>query len=249
MLGKHSGLFQGFKVLSIYQTYTIISGFWTPILYTSIFCAILMCFSLQNAKSETAPIVITMLGDSLTAGYGLPIGEGLTDQLQTALNEKTDKKINIRIINAGVSGDTTAGGLARFDWSIPSETDALIIALGGNDALRGVPPESSGKNIEAMIIKAHQAGISVLLAGMAAPRNMGEDYVQKFDAIYPYLAGKYDVVFMPFLLEGVAADPELNQPDLIHPNQEGVTIMVSKLLPHIDRLTHLLGKSDNSIAP
>ncbi|MFL2930205.1 MAG: arylesterase [Candidatus Micropelagos sp.] len=249
MLGKHSGLFQGFKVLSIYQTYTIISGFWTPILYTSIFCAILMCFSLQNAKSETAPIVITMLGDSLTAGYGLPIGEGLTDQLQTALNEKTDKKINIRIINAGVSGDTTAGGLARFDWSIPSETDALIIALGGNDALRGVPPESSSKNIEAMIIKAHQTGISVLLAGMAAPRNMGEDYVQKFDAIYPYLAGKYDVVFMPFLLEGVAADPALNQPDLIHPNQEGVAIMVSKLLPHIDRLTHLLGKSDNSIAP
>ena len=235
--------------MSIYQTYTIISGFWTPILYTSIFCAILMCFSLQNAKSETPPIVITMLGDSLTAGYGLPIGEGLTDQLQTALNEKTDKKINIRIINAGVSGDTTAGGLARFDWSIPSETDALIIALGGNDALRGVPPESSSKNIEAMIIKAHQTGISVLLAGMAAPRNMGEDYVQKFDAIYPYLAGKYDVVFMPFLLEGVAADPALNQPDLIHPNQEGVAIMVSKLLPHIDRLTHLLGKSDNSIAP
>ena len=249
MLGKHSGLFQGFKTLSIYQTYTIISGFWTPILYTSIFCAILMSFGLQNAKSETAPIVITMLGDSLTAGYGLPIGEGLTDQLQTALNEKTDKKINIRIINAGVSGDTTAGGLARFDWSIPSETDALIIALGGNDALRGVPPESSGKNIEAMIIKAHQTGISVLLAGMAAPRNMGEDYVQKFDAIYPYLAGKYDVVFMPFLLEGVAADPALNQPDLIHPNQEGVAIMVSKLLPHINRLTHLLGKSVNSIAP
>ena len=89
----------------------------------------------------------------------------------------------------------------------------------------------------------------MLLAGMAAPRNMGEDYVQKFDAIYPYLAGKYDVIFMPFLLEGVAADPALNQPDLIHPNQEGVAIMVSNLLPHIDRLTQLLGKSDNAIAP
>ena len=138
---------------------------------------------------------------------------------------------------------------AKHSIGCSNGTDALIIALGGNDALRGVPPESSTKNIEAIIIEAHQAGISVLLAGMAAPRNMGEDYVQKFDAIYPYLAGKYDVVFMPFLLEGVAADPALNQPDLIHPNQEGVAIMVSNLLPHIDRLTHLLGKSDDAIDP
>ena len=100
-----------------------------------------------------------------------------------------------------------------------------------------------------MIIKANQAGLPVLLAGMAAPRNMGEDYVQKFDAIYPQLAEKYNLVFMPFLLEGVAADPRFNQPDLIHPNQEGVAIMVSNLLPHIDRLTHLLSKTNNTIAP
>ena len=235
--------------MQIYQTFTINSGFWTLILCTLIFGAILVCLSPQNAKSETPLVVITMLGDSLTAGYGLPIGEGLTDQLQTALDKKTDKMKNIRVINAGVSGDTTAGGLARFEWSIPTQTDAIIIALGGNDALRGIPPESTIKNIEAIIIKANQAGLTVLLAGMAAPRNMGEDYVQKFDAIYPHLAEKYNLVFMPFLLEGVAADPRLNQPDLIHPNKEGVAIMVSNLLPHIDKLTQLLRKTNNSIAP
>ena len=235
--------------MQIYQTYTIDTGFWTPVLCALIIGAILVCLSPQIAKSETSSVIITILGDSLTAGYGLALGEGLTDQLQTALDKKTDKTKNIRIINAGVSGDTTAGGLARFEWSVPMQTDALIIALGGNDALRGIPPESTIKNIEAMIIKANQAGLPVLLAGMAAPRNMGEDYVQKFDAIYPHLAEKYNLVFMPFLLEGVAADPRLNQPDLIHPNQEGVAIMVSNLLPHIDRLTHLLNKTNNSIAP
>ena len=249
MFGKHSGKFQRYKTLQIYQTYTINSGFWTPILCALIFGAILVFLSPQIAKSETPSLVITMLGDSLTAGYGLALGEGLTDQLQTALDKKTKNMKNIHIINAGVSGDTTAGGLARFEWSIPTKTDALIIALGGNDALRGIPPESTIKNIGAMIIKANQAGLPILLAGMAAPRNMGEDYVQKFDAIYPHLAKKYNLVFMPFLLDGVAADPRLNQPDLIHPNQEGVAIMVSNLLPHIDRLTQLLRKTNNSIAP
>ena len=159
--------------MQIYQTYTINSGFWTPILCALIFGAILVCLSPKNANSETPLVVITMLGDSLTAGYGLPIGEGLTDQLQTALDKKTDKMKKIRVINAGVSGDTTAGGLARFEWSIPTQTDALIIALGGNDALRGIPPESTIKNIEAMIINANQAGLPVLLAGM------GKDYLEK----------------------------------------------------------------------
>ncbi|EJW21230.1 hypothetical protein IMCC14465_10260 [alpha proteobacterium IMCC14465] len=232
MLGKHSNLFQNCQRVIIYQTYTIISGFWTLI-----FCAAFLLASISHVKSEALPVIITILGDSLTAGYGLPIDEGLTGQLQTALDKK---KENIRIVNAGLSGDTTAGGLARFEWSIPPETDALIIALGGNDALRGVPPESTSKNIEAMIIKAKKTDMPMLLAGMAAPRNMGEDYVATFDAIYPHLAAQYDVVFMPFLLEGVAADPALNQADLIHPNRDGVAIMVTNLLPYIEQLTQKL---------
>lgn len=169
---------------------------------------------------------IVMLGDSITAGYGLPAGKELPAQLQTALAERG---IAVVVENAGVSGDTTAGGLSRFDWAIQGEPDMIIVALGANDGLRGIDPADTRRNLAAIVDRARSRNAKVLLAGMLAPPNMGADYGTQFNAIYPELSAEKDVMLYPFLLEGVAADPELNQDDGIHPNAEGAKTIAARL--------------------
>jgi acyl-CoA thioesterase-1 len=143
---------------------------------------------------------------------------------------------DVRMINAGVSGDTTAGGLARLEWALADEPDAAIVALGANDMLRGFEPEIARKNLDAIITRLKKDGVAVLLAGMRAAPNWGVAYVDEFNAIYPALAEKHDVLFYPFLLEGVAADPTLNQPDGIHPNAKGQAIIARQIYPFVKKL-------------
>ena len=178
---------------------------------------------------------ILALGDSLTAGYGLGPGEGFTDQLQDRF-DKTYGVGEIVIINAGVSGDTTRGGLARLDWALADAPDLVMVALGGNDMLRGLEPAETLSNLSQILETLQQQNKPVLLAGMLAAANMGQDYASEFDSIYPQLAREYDVVFYPFFLDGVALNPDLNQTDGLHPNQKGVAIMVEKLWPYMEQL-------------
>ena len=182
------------------------------------------------ALADTPKIVV--LGDSLVAGYQLPPGEGFPEQLQKTLSARN---IKVVITGAGVSGDTTSGGLSRLDWSVPDGTNGVVLELGANDAMRGLPFELASKNLDAMIGRLKQRGVAVLLVGMRAPPNMGEDYQQGFDAIYPALATKYKVPLYPFFLDGVAADPALNLNDGIHPNQAGIAIMIKRILPYVER--------------
>jgi acyl-CoA thioesterase-1 len=171
---------------------------------------------------------VLVLGDSLVAGYGLPPGQSLPDQLQRDL---AAKGMSVSVINAGVSGDTTAGGLARLDWSLADNPDAVIIVLGGNDMLRGLPPEGTAANLGAIISRLRERQIEVLLAGMMAPRNLGPAYVEAFDAIYPALARRHDIEFYPFFLDGVALDPALNLDDGLHPNMQGISEISRRMLP------------------
>jgi acyl-CoA thioesterase-1 len=179
------------------------------------------------------PVKILALGTSLTQGYGLPPGTDFTVQLQAAL--KRDG-VNAVVTNAGVSGDTSAGGLARLDWSLADRPDAAIIELGSNDMLRGLPPEQTEKNLRAMLTRLKAAKVKVLLIGMKAQRNLGADYVKQFDTIYPRLAKEQGVLFYPFILDGVALNPKLNQADGIHPNPDGVKVIVARVLPLVKKL-------------
>jgi acyl-CoA thioesterase I len=179
------------------------------------------------------PLRIVAFGDSLTAGYGLPADAAFPAKLERAL---AANGIATEIANAGVSGDTTAGGLARLDWSIPDGTEAVILELGANDALRGIDPKLARSALEAMLERLKARHIPVLLAGMLAPRNLGPDYGAAFDAIYPDLAKKYGAILYPFFLAGVAADPKLNQRDGLHPTADGVDVIVAKILPDVERL-------------
>ena len=176
---------------------------------------------------------ILALGDSLTAGYDLDAGHAMPDVLQAAL--KKDGK-DVTIINAGVSGDTAVQGAARLDWALTDDVKAIILELGANDALRGLPPEQTDKALREIMDKAKAKNLPVLILGMKAPPNMGADYQAKFDAIYPKLASDYGAALYPFYLDGVAAQPQLNQPDGIHPNDQGVAIIVPKLLPFVEQL-------------
>lgn len=179
------------------------------------------------------PIRIVALGDSLTAGYGLKQGEGFPEQLSRLLKSKGH---NVVVSNAGVSGDTTAGGLERLDWSIGDDTEAVIMELGANDALRGLPVDQARRNLETMIKRLKSRGIPVLLAGMRAPRNLGDDYANAFDRMYPELAEKYDLILYPFFLTGVALDPKLNLGDGLHPTANGVGIIAERILPDVEAL-------------
>ena len=189
---------------------------------------------LSCAGYSYAEVRILMLGDSITAGYGLPSTQALPNQLEKALNND-----NIKIINAGVSGDTTAGGLSRLDWLLADQPQAVIVALGGNDTLRGIKPEASQNNLAEILKKLQEKNIPALLAGMQAPRNLGTEYTDRFDAIFPALAQKFNVLLYPFLLEGVATIPALNQADGIHPNAAGVQRIVAGLLPLTRKLAAL----------
>lgn len=180
-----------------------------------------------------APVKILAIGTSLTQGYGLPSGTEYPAVLEAAL-KKTG--IAASVINAGFSGDTSAGGLGRLDWSLADRPDAAIVELGSNDALRGLPPGETEKNLAAILGKLKAAHVPVLLLGMEAPRNLGPDYAKEFDPIYPRLARKYRVLFYPFVLSGVAMNPKLNQADGMHPNPAGVKIVVTHLLPYVRKL-------------
>ncbi len=180
-----------------------------------------------------APLRLTALGTSLTQGYGLPPGTEFTVQLQAALRAQ---KYDVTVVNAGVSGDTSADGLSRLDWSLADHPDAVILELGSNDMLRGLPPEQLEKNLRAILGKLKAAHVPVLLCGMMAQRNLGPDYVKAFDAIYPKLAKETGVLFYPFLLDGVALNPKLNQGDGMHPNPAGVKIIVGRILPVVKQL-------------
>jgi len=175
-------------------------------------------------------IKLLAFGDSLTAGYGLSEADGFTAQLAAAL-EKMGRRV--QVINGGVSGDTTSGGLARLDWALADQPQVMLLELGGNDMLRGLPPQTTATNLEQMIGKAQQAGVTILLVGMRAAPNLGADYQSQFDAIYPSLAKQHDLLFYPFMLDGVAANPELLQGDGIHPNPKGVSIIISRMMPSI----------------
>jgi acyl-CoA thioesterase I len=181
-----------------------------------------------SAPAKAHVPVILDLGDSLTAGYGLPEDEAFPARLEAWLHRRG---IAAQVVNAGVSGDTTAGGLARLDWALADKPDLVILALGGNDALRGIDPASVRANLDKMIQKIEADGAKVLLLGMLAPPNFGEAYAKAFDRIFPDLAHAYHVPLYPFFLEGVAMKPELNQADGLHPNAHGVVVLVDHIGP------------------
>jgi acyl-CoA thioesterase-1 len=196
--------------------------------------ACLMAFGVP-LRGQVAPAAakIVVLGDSLSAGFGLPAQDAFPAKLDPALKRKG---IAATITNAGVSGDTSSGGLERLDWSVPEGTDAVILELGANDMLRGVDPGVTRKALDAILTKLKARNIAVLLCGMRAAPNMGADYAREFDAIYPALASTHGVVFYPFFLEGVAADRSLNQPDGLHPTAAGVDQIVERILPKVEEL-------------
>lgn len=176
---------------------------------------------------------IVVLGDSLSAGYQLPPGAAFPEKLQVALDAKG---VEAEIIGAGVSGDTLAGGLSRLDWSVGDDVDAVIVELGGNDAMRGLPVEKAKASLDAIITRLKARDKLVLLAGMMAPPNMGEAYGNEFNAMYEELARKHDVMLYPFFLDGVAAIPELNLDDGFHPNEKGIDVIVERILPDVKKL-------------
>jgi acyl-CoA thioesterase-1 len=194
------------------------------------FVAVLATAS-HAAAARTLRLVA--LGDSLTAGLGLAPGKAFPDRLEAALRAKG---WDVKVINAGVSGDTAADGLARYEWAVPPDADALIIELGANDMLRGLKPEATKATLAAILDKARAAHLPTLLAGMRAAPNLGPEYAGQFSAIYPALAKAYDVPLYPFFLDGVAGDPKLNQPDGLHPTADGVEVIVQRILPSVEAL-------------
>jgi acyl-CoA thioesterase-1 len=197
--------------------------------------AFALCFALPaGAQGATGrPVSIVVVGDSLSAGFGLAGEASFPSRLSAALK---DKGVAATVANAGVSGDTASGGLERLDWSVPEGTDAVILELGANDMLRGVDPAVTSKALDAIIAKLKARNVTVLLCGMRAPPNMGPDYMRAFNAIYPALASTHQVVFYPFFLDGVAADTALNQRDGLHPNAAGVDAIVARILPKVEEL-------------
>ncbi|RVD45108.1 MULTISPECIES: arylesterase [unclassified Mesorhizobium] len=189
-----------------------------------------ICGAISSARAE--PFKIVGFGDSLMAGFGLGPGQGFTDKLQAALRARGH---DVTVADAGVSGDTSSGGLARLDWSVPDGTQLVILELGANDMLRGVSPDITRKNLDAMLGKLKERKIAVLLAGMRAAPNLGADYQNAFDAIFPDLAGKYAVPLYPFFLDGVAGQPTLQLEDGLHPNAGGVDLMVERILPTVEK--------------
>ncbi len=176
-------------------------------------------------------IRLVVLGDSLTAGLGLPPGRAFPDRLEMVLRARG---WDVDVLNAGVSGDTAADGLQRYDWAVPADADALIVELGANDMLRGLKPEATKTALSAILDKARAARLPTLIAGMRAAPNLGAEYGSEFSAIYPDLAKAHDAALYPFFLDGVAGDPKLNQPDGMHPTAEGVEVIVERIAPSVE---------------
>jgi acyl-CoA thioesterase-1 len=191
----------------------------------------LLCLTATPVLAKTPEILA--FGDSLTAGLGLPASEAFPARLQARLK---DDGIDVKMINAGVSGDTTTDGLARLDWALADKPDFVILALGANDALRGIDPKIVRANLDKMIDKIKASGAKILLVGMLAPSNWGVDYEQAFDRIFPEAAKAHDVPLYPFFLDGVAMNPTLNQPDGLHPNQRGIAVLVDRIAPLVAKM-------------
>lgn len=189
--------------------------------------------SIAAAQARESELRLLALGDSLTAGYGLDNEASFPAQLQAALR---GRGLMVTVINAGVSGDTSSGGLARLDWALADQPDAVIIELGANDGLRAVDPEVTRNNLAAMLTALRDKGLPVLLTGMLAPPNLGPDYEADFNTLYPQLAEQFQVPLYPFFLDGVATQNHLNQADRIHPNAAGVAVIVERILPYVIRL-------------
>ncbi len=197
------------------------------------FTLFLTALGAGSVAAEGKPLTILAFGDSLVAGFGLGSRDGFTAKLEAALKAKG---VGARVVNAGLSGDTSAGGLARLDWALEPKPDFAIVELGANDGLRGLDPAQTRANLDAILTKLKAKGVPALFAGMYAPPNMGPDYGKAFNALYPELAKKHGVAFYPFFLDGVAANSTLNQPDGIHPNAKGVDVIVERILPHVLKL-------------
>jgi len=194
----------------------------------ALYCALL--FGAVNPPFATAetPVHVMVLGDSLTAGYGLAVKDGFVSQLKAAL---ALQGINVELADAGVSGDTASDGLARLDWSVPEGTDAVIVELGANDMLRGIDPRVTRDALDAILARLAQRHITIMLCGMKAAPNLGVDFGHAFERIYPELAAKYGAVYYPFFLDGAAAERRLTQQDGLHPNAAGVAVIVRRILP------------------
>ncbi len=186
----------------------------------------------------SAPVSVVAFGDSLTAGYGVGPGESFPEQLEAALQARGH---DVTVANAGVSGDTASDGLARLEWAVPADADIVIVELGANDALRGLDPAVTRRALSAILAKLKERGHTVLLAGMLAPRNLGDRYAAEFDRIYPELAARFSVPLYPFFLEGVAGNSRLNQGDGLHPTGAGLARIVEAILPNVEKLVKAAG--------
>lgn len=192
-----------------------------------------LLMALLRPALAAGPVTIVALGDSLTAGYGLAESDSFPVKLEAALKSRG---LAVTVVNAGVSGDTAEEGLARLDWSVPEGTDAVIVELGANNALRGMDPSGAKAALDEIVAKLKARKIEVLIAGMEAPSSLGDSYVTAFRAMYSELAGKHGALLYPFFLDGVATDPQLNQPDGLHPTGKGVDVIVGRILPKVEEL-------------
>ena len=203
-------------------------SWWSHSLYALVLAATVILLGASQALADGRPVKLLAFGDSLIHGYGLPTNDTFPAQLQTAFAKEG---FDVEVINGGNSGDTSAAGRARLDWALADTPDVILITFGGNDLLRGIDPKETYRNMDAILRRLQREPAAVLLTGMLAPRNLGREYAAEFDSIFPTLARAYDVAFYPFFLDGVAARPEFNQPDGIHPNATGVAVIVAKILP------------------
>lgn len=208
-----------------------------PNLYQLVTFAFLI-FGVADAGHAAEPLKLVVLGDSLSAGYLLPPDQSFPSQLQVALAGRGHQ---VEVVNAGVSGDTSTGGLARLDWSVGPDADAVIVELGANDMLRGITPDLTRQNLDKITSSLKARGVAVLIAGMMAQRNLGEDYAAQFDPIYEDVASEYNALFYPFFLKGVALNPDLNLADGMHPTGEGVSVIVQNMIPKVEELLKRAG--------
>jgi acyl-CoA thioesterase-1 len=218
------------------------NSIWKRFVAFATLSAVLAVFPMRDrlaAAPGQGEIVIVALGDSLTAGYQLPQAAAFPVQLEKALRSRG---ADVKVINAGVSGDTAADGLGRLDWALPDDADAVILELGANDALRGIPVAETTKRLDAILARLRERKLPVLIAGMEAPRNWGADYATAFREMYVQLARKYDAALYPFFLDGVAMDKRLTLPDGLHPSAEGVARIVERILPSVEDLVRRVEK-------
>jgi acyl-CoA thioesterase I len=215
------------------------SGSFMTIIFACAAALAAMIAPLDAPLAQQTPIRLVAFGDSLTAGYGLPQEAAFPTVLERALKARGYK---VEITNAGVSGDTATAGLDRLDWSVPDGTDGVIVELGANDMLRGVDPAVPRRAIETIVTRLKARGIPVMLAGMYASRNLGPDYIQKFDGLYQDIANRHGLVLYPFFLDGVAGERSLNLQDGIHPTAKGVEIVVARILPTVEKFLATLSQ-------